>query len=248
MYTKKSNHKWEGAAFLLEPFKDAAEAKLPSRMKGVQFKMHTSKIGNVAQKEVLFGEVKYSREIYDDGVSFARRFPLDKRKAGFGSHDAPRRDEFMNWRETMRLHEKLEREGKAESKAISRNESQYDDEIARLEARVAEIDARDPGFATDVRSEDDWVKKVPTVLFNIGHTKDGTTPVFLRDNRDRFYSHKRNLKTNKPRHVQQFATESMAMGQPTLPTYPQSMQNVPIAMRRTMVLHDVGHLEVGAEP
>lgn len=57
-----------------------------------------------------FSKLTYVPEGYKDGVNYKDTQPLEKRKNGFGSHDADRRDEFTNFIATERYREMLKKE------------------------------------------------------------------------------------------------------------------------------------------
>ena len=54
MFKTKTRHKWDGAAFIREPYIDPARIKAPDRLKGKQFQTNPIKKGNAALKGVLF--------------------------------------------------------------------------------------------------------------------------------------------------------------------------------------------------
>ena len=57
-----------------------------------------------------FSKLTYVPQGYNDGVNYKDTQPLEKRKKGFGSHDANRRDEFTNFIATQRYRETLKKE------------------------------------------------------------------------------------------------------------------------------------------
>ena len=100
MWSTKEKHKWQGAHFLQGPYTDSRE-KLDKRFKGKQFTTLTPKVGNPGMKDVLFSRIendnpKKFSEPYDVGNSYLKSHPPESRKLGFGSHDAPKKGEFMS--------------------------------------------------------------------------------------------------------------------------------------------------------
>lgn len=58
----------------------------------------------------FFKKVDYAPSVYKENVPYQKTQPLDKRRQGFGSRDAARRDEFTNTKSTERFREVLRKE------------------------------------------------------------------------------------------------------------------------------------------
>lgn len=97
MYCTKEMHKWQGATYLNGKYEEHRE-KLDSRFKGKQMSTKPLKLGNMATAGVLFSFPPAPKVVdpYDVGNSYLKTHPLDTRKLGFGTRDAPKKGEFMS--------------------------------------------------------------------------------------------------------------------------------------------------------
>ena len=87
-----------------------------------------------------------------------------------------------------------------------------DDQVLGLQQKIEGIDAEHPELNKQRTHEDDYIRNVCKHSYDVGRTEQGTTPVFLKDGRDKFYSLKRCLHHDKPRHVQKLATTNDEYG------------------------------------
>mmetsp|Transcript_20588 Transcript_20588/g.65682 ORF Transcript_20588/g.65682 Transcript_20588/m.65682 type:complete len:253 (-) Transcript_20588:247-1005(-) len=207
MYSTKSVHKMAGASFLggkyVDPHKREGKS---SRTSGKQFVVAHPKQGNASNPGVLFSKLPGEKRAdpYDTGNGFLKSHPPESRKLGFGSHDAPKKGEFLSsqrtaqYKETMMANEAMERDQVFRKGGIEH-------QISQLEERMKSLEAEHPGLSQE-RSEDDYVGKVPRRLYDIGRSEQGTTETMLKDGRDQFFSQRRCAKHEKPRHVQRLAT------------------------------------------
>ncbi|CAK9012031.1 Protein DD3-3, partial [Durusdinium trenchii] len=246
MYSTKQAHKMQGVAFLNGPFTESHRVAAPDRFRGKQFLTKFPKSGNPSENGVLFSTVPAwgKPEPYAVGNKYLKTHPLDDRKLGFGSHDAPKKDEFMSGQRAEQHKHAMKSFEQTEKDSVMRNGS-VDDQIERLHQKVAEIDAKYPGFSTATRAEDDFVGKVSKHLYNIGNTEEGSTSVFLKDARDSFFSQKRCKESNKPRHVQRLATTSDEYGLRTFAKGVDSMITLGGTKGNAGTFVDKGHLRVG---
>lgn len=245
MYSSKEVHKLQGVAFLGgSSAKAAKEAlKVPGRFTGKQLLTKFPKGGNASMEGVLFTKFALGKsDEYAVGNGYLKSHPLDQRKMGFGSHDAPKKDEFMSGQRAEQHKTAMAVAETAEKEGVSRRGG-VDAQIERLQGRLAEIDAEHEGFQTQDRAEDDYVGKVPQRLYDIGRTQQGTTPVFLHDARDQFYSLKRSA--DKPRHVQRMRTSSNAYGMRAFPPGTDHMIKLGGNGGNRSTFVDNGHLTVG---
>ena len=217
MYSTKAIHKMAKTPFLAGPYSEPSKAgNADPRYKGKQFAVLTPKTGNPAAKGVLFSvqsNDKKKTDPYDVGNRYIETHPLDSRKLGFGTHDAPKKGEFLSAQRAEQYKETMKTTTKIERNAVARK-GDIDDQIEQLHERLAQLDAETPGLGV-ARREDDYVAQVPARLFDIGRTEQGTTATMLHDGRDQFYSLKRCQKTGKPRHVQLLRTTQADYGYST---------------------------------
>lgn len=87
-----------------------------------------------------------------------------------------------------------------------------DDQVEGIKGKIQEIDATHPELSKERTLDGDYVRDVCKHSYDVGRTVEGTTPVFLKDSRDKFYSLKRCVHVNKPRHVQKLATTNDEYG------------------------------------
>ena len=122
---------------------------------------------------------------------------LDSRKLGVGTHDAPRKGEFLSAQRAEQYTETMKTTGKIE-RARWRQLGRYRRPDQQLHERLARLDAETPGLGV-ARREADYLAQVPARLFNIARTGQSTTASKLHDGRDQLFSLKRCRKTGMPR-------------------------------------------------
>jgi len=113
----------------------------------------------------------YASEPYKETMPYFRTQPPDKRKLGFGSHDASKRDEFMTGIRTEQYREQLKAEAKILSEIEERNKAQG----LTHEVAVDDKEAPPPHGL-----------KVARHLYDIG--RDAETEFDPRSNRDTWYN------------------------------------------------------------
>lgn len=92
--------------------------KPPARFCGKQFQTNPPK--DVSDGGGYFNKFKYSQEKYVEVVPYTKQQPADKRKLGFGSHDAAKRGEFSTTIRTEQYRQQLKTE-LLQSQKISAN-------------------------------------------------------------------------------------------------------------------------------
>lgn len=185
------------------------------RFRGKQMAAKFPKTGHANTPGVLFSVLPGGKsDPYGTGISYLKKCPPETRKKGFGSGDAPKNDEFMNAQRAEQHKHALDRAHVSEKEWNNRH-GPIDAQLEILEGRLRDLESKHPDLATGDRSEDDYVSKVPKRLYDIG--RNAHTEVFLHDARDRFYSHKRCARRNKPRHVAGVATTSSEYGKGSFP-------------------------------
>ena len=248
MYSTKSINKWHGVPFLGGGSSNKREEDRSS-YKGTQFLTRPSPYGSSisqnlwSQGPLLKRPDKVPNDVYDSGNRFLEKFPPEMRKKGFGTGDAPKRGEFMSGQRSEQYRDTLRTENR---KLVSSTKAKgdIDSQIDALQAKIREIDARNPGYCTERKDKSDFAGTVSKVLYNIGNTEHGTTPVFLKDKRDTFYSQRRCLHFNKPRHVQPFATANGRYGIQNVGVAEQLYRLGPKRKEKYQFM-DRGHLQVG---
>lgn len=122
MYSTKARFEKKADSYITigDPYKPKRKDK-DSRRAGKQFTTNPPKTG------VFFGGYKYMPTKYQQSNPYFVTQPPEKRKLGFGSHDAVKRDEFSNqiateqYRETLRHENQSTKKGKlAAAKAAAK--------------------------------------------------------------------------------------------------------------------------------
>ncbi len=144
--------------------------------KGKQFQTNPSKEG---QLQGYFADFKYSPDVYADTHAYRLTQPKEKRKTGFGTGDANRRDEFTLDIRAAQYKELL-------SKELTFQASKVSDE------KVSMADSLDKFAATKFSStgrgekiEGKFQTQVTNHLFDIGRTS--ITPICNKCSRETFY-------------------------------------------------------------
>jgi hypothetical protein len=196
---------------------------------GKQFQTNPSKLG---QTEGYFGKFTHTADVYSDTNGYRTTQERDKRKLGFGSHDARRRDEF-----TLDIRAKQYRELLSKEKEFERLRQighAYDEK----ESTVEDKKSIDPKY---------FQTQIPTELFDIGRTPQGTTPTCTKCSRDTFYcTHRAALQqTNTLRRDGDYKTTMMAYGASA--AKPDTMTKVThqVTTRGIKEFYDNNHLSVG---
>lgn len=95
-----------------DPYQDPhRRSKVNSRFTGKQLLSNPPK--NTSGNVGFFEKYSYSSNAYIDRTQFLKGQPFDRRKLGFGSHDAARRDEFTTTVRTEQYRQQLATEAKS---------------------------------------------------------------------------------------------------------------------------------------
>jgi len=123
-----------------DPYTANKEMPKGSRHKGVQFKTNPSK--NTCNGNWYFGKMEYKPVgPIQDQTNYRKTAPLDKRKLGFGTKNAPRRDEFASTVITEQYREGLRAEARMEKKKL---EMSGEDTSVLVEAGAEAVNPRKP--------------------------------------------------------------------------------------------------------
>jgi hypothetical protein len=120
-----------------DPYHDPhRRSKVNSRFGGKQMQTNPPKnpSGNVGH----FTKFSYSVDMFNDKAGYTKSQPLDKRRLGFGSHDAARRDEFTTAVRTEQYREQLSGELKYQK-------------VGSLASAGSDISANQTGFPTGLK-------------------------------------------------------------------------------------------------
>lgn len=125
-----------------------------------------------------FGKLIYKGTLYEDSNKYIKTQPLDKRKKGFGTKDASKRDEFSNFIRTEQYRETM----KKEKGFIKKNSERTKEMLTTLLATRAANDlaTRPMTVASGTR---DYSQKV--AQFDIGRTQ--VTEFNPKSVKDTFY-------------------------------------------------------------
>jgi hypothetical protein len=139
MYCTKSLFPKKAASYITigDPYQPKKKS-VDSRRTGKQF------VNNPPKEGQYFGTHKYMGDKYQQTVAYFKLQPPDKRKNGFGSGDASKRDQYSNqiamnqYREQLKCESKSMKKGKkaAEEAAAAKNK---ESPLARLEAELEEV-------------------------------------------------------------------------------------------------------------
>lgn len=103
---KNKNIQSESYVSIGDPYNDPhRRSKVNSRFAGKQ--MQTNPPKNTSGNIGHFTKFTYNIDMFQDKSGYTKSQPLDKRKLGFGSHDAARRDEFTTAIRTEQYREQL---------------------------------------------------------------------------------------------------------------------------------------------
>lgn len=154
-----------------EPYQDKSE--LPERWKGKRMVC-----GGAFQD--TFSKLEYpTDEPYVAAPMYIEAEPIDARKAGFGSKDASKRDEFTNYIRTEQYREAVRKEQASLEKSQRRQQQQSHDE--------------DDGHSKNLIGDRDKT----FFLYDIGRGR--TTPFAPKRRRDRYYHPSAPVNDGKPR-------------------------------------------------
>jgi hypothetical protein len=154
------------------------------RYKGKQFQTNPAKQGQVG---AYFTEYKHANESYQDNKRYLQMEPREKRKLGFGSYDARRRDEFTldvrarQWKEKLKgekIYAKAALEGSSSLPSLDFGDIGYGEDRERTYRAKYSNNPR--MFQT----------QVPWNLYDIGREASdgsGVTPICNKCSRETFY-------------------------------------------------------------
>lgn len=150
-----------------DPYKGNKEMPKGSRHKGTQFKTNPPK--DTCNGDNYFNKMTYqSAGPLQDKTSYLKQQPLDKRKLGFGTKNATRRDEFASTVITEQYREGLKMELRQEN------------------CQLAKVNQETQAAANEEKVENP--RKVVKHLYDIGRTQ--VTQFDQKSSRDRHYSMK----------------------------------------------------------
>jgi hypothetical protein len=159
MYSTKTIHKNVGQTYtsIGDPYKASKEA-LPQRWRDKQFTTQKFPL-----KNGLFSQLEYHQEPYTElAEEYRKTQPLDKRKLGFGSHDAFKSGEFTSTKATERYRDCVRNEMKLfdrhHQKQMTKENAQKVQGIIKEQNRIPPKDK----FGQ--------VLKEPEFLYDIGRT------------------------------------------------------------------------------
>ena len=172
MYSTKTIHKNIGQTYtsIGDPYKTSVEA-LPQRWKEKQFVTQTHPLRNG-----YFSRLHYHNEEYTEiAEQYRKTQPLDKRKLGFGSHDAFKSGEFTSSKATERYRDCVRKE----TKLLDRHRRE-NGETKSIEQAKAKAPTRKP-------PKDKFGENLtePKFLYDIGRTN--ITPYTPEYSHDSFY-------------------------------------------------------------
>lgn len=173
MYTTKTQNAKKANSYVSLGSPYNVKKAIPPRAKGKQFL-----VANLKPNQGNFGANTYTGSQYDIGTTYLNKQPLDKRKLGFGSHDAKRRDEFSNQAKQSQYKEKI------------RAEEKFLDSCLKKEIEAGTVKETDPNAPTaaDIQaSKQQWFQaNVPSFLYDIGNSDEGITPLCNKCSRETF--------------------------------------------------------------
>lgn len=228
MYSSKTFNPKVAESYLNIGDPYSKQSSRDAREIGKQFQTNPSKIG---QTEGYFGKFTHTADVYSDTNGYRLAQERDKRKLGFGSHDARRRDEF-----TLDIRAKQYRELLSKEKEFERLR-QVGQIFDEKESMVEDKTYLDPKY---------FQTQIPTELFDIGRTAQGSTPACTKCSRDTFYcTHRAALQQAETlRRDGGYKTEMMTYGASAakLDTMPKITHQV--ATRGIKEFYDNNHLSV----
>jgi len=162
-----------------DPYVDSKDVR-PERWKQRQFQVpqepENAGDGYFGYNQKAFS---YSGGAYQEQHPYVKTQPLDKRKLGFGTHDASRRDEFAQTIRTEQYRDTLRKEAR-------KNKGMKSDPAA-LEAALAKEAQFPRKFCSG--------KREITHLYDVG--RNVITPFDVKNSRDQFYSLKESYHSDK---------------------------------------------------
>eukprot|EP00586_Coscinodiscus_wailesii_P020427 CAMPEP_0172506212 /NCGR_PEP_ID=MMETSP1066-20121228/192759_1 /TAXON_ID=671091 /ORGANISM="Coscinodiscus wailesii, Strain CCMP2513" /LENGTH=242 /DNA_ID=CAMNT_0013283133 /DNA_START=102 /DNA_END=830 /DNA_ORIENTATION=- len=178
MYSTKTIHKNINPNYpqtytsIGDPYKSSSEA-LPSRWKKKQFVTHRHPQN---AENGFFIKLQYHPEPYTElAETYTKTQPLEKRKLGFGSHDAFKSGEFTSTKATERYRDLVRREVLLEAKSRD----------LKREARLRDQYASRPKTTPKDKFGRDL--QVPAFLYDVGRNRY-VTPYNPHNTHDSFYT------------------------------------------------------------
>lgn len=195
MYTTKTQNAKVVSSYVSLGSPYNVKKAVPPRAKGKQFL-----VAELKAHQGNFGANEYTGSPYDIGSTYLNKQPLDKRKLGFGSHDAKRRDEFSNQAKQNQYKEKIRAEEKFLDGCLKK-------QIA--DGKVKETDPNAPTAADIQANKQQWFQaNVPNFLYDIGNSDNGTTPLCNKCSRETFLC-KHRVQTDLNRSPKRLGADSM---------------------------------------
>jgi len=159
-----------------------------SRYKSKQFQTAPPKKGQTAG---FFGSFPYKPSAYKDNAGYLSREPRDKRKLGFGSFDASRRDEFTldirarQWKEKLAQEKIYTKTALAKAKQMKKSRP-ASAPVAIGNARANEERRRRTAYAEQYKDRPHLFQtQVPFDLYEVG--RSAITPICNKCSRETFY-------------------------------------------------------------
>ena len=195
MYSTKQIHKnvCDSYITISDPYDKAAKEKNP-RWNGKQFSTIFPKSGSIP-KQVCYEKMTFGPHgKYNAEPLYITTQPLDKRKLGFGSHDASRRDEFSNPVRTTQHCGAIDAEKntmqrqmlKGQAPNPSKLQAVYQSKIDELESQVAEVENKIGMTQRIAREQAERRVGVAEHLYDIG--RNSNTEFNPKMSRDQFYA------------------------------------------------------------
>ena len=223
MYSTKELNKNIAKSYLSqgEPYKDPSFGK-HERHKGKQFTTLPSK--DTCDGGGYFHKTTYTSDPLQDNTMYCKSQPVDKRKLGFGTHDAHRRDEFMSHIRTEQYRETLKREAVIADKQ---------------KENYGEGDQHDDYGLSDSKHSFPTGLKETKFLYDIG--RNNVTEFNQKSHRDAFYTMRKG-NASVPRNNGHFVLSSQAIG-----TGADVVEYKPVSVKAasTKQFYDRSHLHVG---
>ncbi|KDO28378.1 hypothetical protein SPRG_06617 [Saprolegnia parasitica CBS 223.65] len=173
MYRSKELNKNIAKSYLSvgDPYRD------PHIIEGKSDRHKSKQFQTAPAKDTCDGKGYFERKIYAsdplvDGVMYLKTQPPETRKAGFGTKDASRRDEFMSHVRTEQYRETLHREDTIAQTGIAKHRATHPDE--------------EDEDAIDAKHQFPEGLKETKFLYDIGRTQ--VTEFNQKSHRDTFYT------------------------------------------------------------
>lgn len=223
MYSSKELNKNIAKSYLSQgdPYREPSTTGFKySRHKGKQFTTVPSK--NTCNGGGYFQKTTYASDPLQDNTMYVKTQPVDKRKLGFGTRDAHRRDEFMSHIRTEQYRETLTREMDIVEK--QKDDARHDNDLD------AELLMTTKGFPKGL--------KETKYLYEIG--RSNVTEFNQKSHRDTFYTmHKGNSSFTRNNGPFVLSSEGIGAGTDTVEYKPPKPK-----MASTRQFYDKSHLHV----